>query len=671
MSRPLNVLSKYRTYSYHHILIICDSVATSASISVGDNVNGTTELNDVIRKSVSGLYSSESRLSTDPATGGQFVVMINGLTDAHYSIEELKWESITGQKGNNNSGNYTAMVTEGAMVINEPKGVRFLNDVKKAYERLRRDHNSCVWMIKTIFVGYNDNHVNGKPDEPEYYTDIKPLVFTVVDLEAEFNVQGAIYDLKFVNINNGVSKMPQINDITSTVMMNLRKDTTLKGAIETLFKKMNARYDQYFDSVKQDIIAQKLKPLPVKYEITLSKEYNETDYKVDDVQQQTTSDGLTNSGAAFDFSKGVTIENAIKTIMNRCGKIKLDAKGETPTKDKYGYKIRTILASTKDAYIVKYHIERQKLMFNNILDASKSNDSELQAKLDSNTLSLDYIYTGGNIDIIDYSMKMEMGFVFFQQLTNGNNLHTQKDSTAQGVDKIAKVASDKSAKINDLDDGANKVLDKTIPIFFTKNNKNPETINTKNPKEAAEFQSLLNRHAALENIQAKVKIHGNPALLNSINKVPKGFGKDESQKVDDSEVFPFWEKVPALLEINIMMPIEENGVVVNMEPFWYTGKYYVFSVANEFSGGLFTQELEMISMPNATDESTETNTQDPVKPFTTDQILTIKKNPDGSVTRLINGKPQVTVKKYIPPKPVIADGEKVGARLESLKQINT
>jgi len=643
-------------------LVICDSVATASSISIADNSTGTSQLNDVVKRSVNGLYSSE-RLETDPITQGQYVVMINGMTDAHYAIDELKWESVTGQRGNNNSGNYTAMVTEGAMVINEPKGVRFLNDVKQTYEALNRDHNSCVWMIKTIFVGYNDHHQK-KANQPEYFTNISPLIFTVVDLEAEFNVQGAIYDIKFVNINNGVSKMPQINDITSTVKMNLTKSTGLQYSIENLFKKINDRYDEYFVKVVPDIVASGMSPLPIRYEVKLSDEYAETGYKVDDVQQQTTSGGTSTSGASLDFSKGITIENAIKTIMNKCGKIKEDAAGETKTKDKYGYKIRTILASTKEEYVIKYFVERQKLMFSNLFDASKSNDPELQAQLDANTLSLDYIYTGQNIDIIDYSMKMEMGFVFFQQLVSGNNLHPQN---VNPTDVVSQLADAKPPKVNEPDnsDGSVKTIPKKLPIFYRKTEKNPETTNTKNPKKAAEFQSLLDRHAALENIQSKVKIHGNPALLNSINKIPKGFGKDESIKVDAGAVFPYWEKVPALIEINIRMPIEENGVVVDMESFWYTGKYYVFSVANEFSGGLFTQELEMISMPNSIEEGTNTSTKSK-EVFTTKQVETIVTNKDGSKTTLINGKKHFTVKPYIP-KPVVSDGETAKARLDTLR----
>jgi len=446
--------------------------------------------------------------------------------------------------------------------------------------------------------------------------------------------------------------------------MNLTKDALLKSAIKKLFEKINYRYNKYFIGVRPDIIAQGINPLAIKYEFELSKEYLDTGYTVDDVQQQTTSAGLTTSGAAMDFSKGITIENAIKTIMNKCEKIKDDAAGETETKDKFGFKIRTILTSKKNEYIIKYYIERQKLMFSNIFDASKSNDPELQAQLDANTLSFDYIYTGQNIDIIDYSMKMEMGFVFFQQLTNGNNLRSQSENP---TDVTSQISNDKPANVNDPDnsDGSTKTVPKKIPIFYRKNNKNPETINTKSPKKAAEFQSLLDRHAALENIQSKVKIHGNPALLNSINKTPKGFGKNESTKVEENSVFPYWEKVPALVEINIMMPIEENGVVVNMEPFWYTGKYYVFSVANEFSGGLFTQELEMISMPNSIEEGTTSNAK-PKEPFTTKQVETTKKNTDGSITRLINGKPQATVKPF-PTKPVVSDGETAQARLDTFR----
>ena len=38
MSSPQNPLAKYRTYSYHHILIIADSVATAVSALAGQDL---------------------------------------------------------------------------------------------------------------------------------------------------------------------------------------------------------------------------------------------------------------------------------------------------------------------------------------------------------------------------------------------------------------------------------------------------------------------------------------------------------------------------------------------------------------------------------------------------------------------------------------------------------
>ena len=428
MSTPENILSKYRTFSYHHILIIADSVKTATDVSMGDE-HGVSDLNVLIRDGEIKNYSSEIINTTQ--ANGKYVIMANGFTDAHYVVEDLKWESVTGQQGNNGNGNYTAMVTEGAMVINEPRGIRFLNDVKKTYEKLGTDHQACVWMIKTIFVGHND-HLTNNPDKVEYITNIKPLIFVVVDMTTEYTVQGGVYDITFVNINNGVSKLPQINNITETMKLNLNDfaNLTLGNALRTLFTKINDRYGEYFNTIKSKVLEDGMNPLPINYEIILS-DYNDVKYKVDDIQQQNTTSGSLSSGPILDFSKSITIENAIKKVLSHCPQIKKDAKGDT-NDDKFTYKIRTILDTdiAKKKYNIKYYVEKQKMMFSNVFDDVASKDTVLQQRLEENTLHLDYIFTGKNIDIIDYSMKMELGIVFFQQITSSNNLGNQQQSSA-------------------------------------------------------------------------------------------------------------------------------------------------------------------------------------------------------------------------------------------------
>ena len=42
------------------------------------------------------------------------------------------------------------------------------------------------------------------------------------------------------------------------------------------------------------------------------------------------------------------------------------------------------------------------------------------------------------------------------------------------------------------------------------------------------------------------------------------------------------------------------------EPFWYEGFYYCFGITHNFDDGLFTQQLDMISLPQSDEKETDT-----------------------------------------------------------------
>jgi hypothetical protein len=593
--------------------MICDNVETAVSVSSNDNIS------QFVRNTESDLITDASLL-IDKKTKGKYVILSNGLSNAKYSISSLKWESITGQMGDNRGENFTSMATEGALSIVEPKGLKFLNEIQESYRLLESDPTACVWMIKTIFIGYNDHFEDVKS---EYITNINPLIFVVVDLTADFTVEGGYYNIAFVNINNGSGKLPQFLKSAETIKLNLGKNSTLENAIEGLLsEKINNNSHRYFNKVKDDIDKLGMTPKEVTYKFELDDIYKNNSYLVDDVQQQNTTEGIKDSGCHLDFSKSITIENAIKMIMRHCSKVKSDANGNK-NGEKYGFKIRSILNSTKDKHEMIYIINRYKLIFSDIFSDVNSTDQDTQDAIKKNTLNFDYIYTGNNTDIIDFSMKMELGLVFFQTIISSNNLSNQTNKQkgnvdlqgqrSRGVDPTAKQVA------------RNKPKKPILPIFFSTTMKNLDNTNSKNPKESTEFQTLLNRHAALENLNSKMKIHGNPNLLNSINKTPETYNKISkvnSNDIDGTPAFPYWESVPALAKVNIFMPTIDTNGIQGREKFWYDGLYYVFGVTNEFNDGLFTQELDMISIPNSINgESDETYTKDKTKEILKDKTV--------------------------------------------------
>jgi len=600
--------------------MICDNVSTAVSVSNSDNIS------QFVRNTDSDQVSDVALL-TDSATGGKYVILSNGLSNARYSIESLKWESTTGQMGDNGSANFTSMATEGALSIVEPKGLKFLNEVQNSYKLLNSDPTACVWMIKTIFVGYND-HLT--PLNSDYITNIRPLIFVVVDLTADFTVEGGFYNISFVNINNGAGKLPQTMKSAETIKMNLGSKTTLREAIEgSLSKKINDNSSRHFNAVKKTVEESGMTPKEVTYKFVLADAYD-TNYVVDDSQQQNKTDGTQEAGCHLDFSKAITVENAIKLIMKHCSKVKKDVKGDS-NGEKFGFKIRSILNSNKDKHEMIYYIDRYKMVFSDIFEAAGSTDQATKQAVAENTIEFDYIYTGNNTDILDFSMKMELGIVFFQTIISSNNLSTQTElqggnvavtaQTGQGVPENAKnIATDKPKK-------------PILPVFFSTTTKNLENSNFKNPKESTEFQTLLNRHVAIENLNAKMKIHGNPTLLNSVNKVPGSYDKISkviSNDVDGAPAFPHWESVPALAKVNIFMPTTDANGQLGREKFWYDGLYLVLTVANEFAGGLFTQELTMVSIPNSISDaadktySKDKTTNQPIKKISTISAATAK-----------------------------------------------
>lgn len=580
MSLPENPLSRFRSHSYHHILMICDNVETAVSVSNDVNIDKFTSPNiDNVR---------DVSLLVDSKTSGKYVILTNGLNNGRYAIETLKWESITGQLGDNGADNYTSMATEGLVNIVEPKGMKFLNEIQETYKLLNSDPSSCVWMIKTLFVGYNDSNSSN------YISNVRPLIFTVVDLVADFTIAGSSYDISFVNINNGSGKMPQLIKAAETIKINLGENTTLSNAIENLLaSKINENSKRHFNEVKSAVESNGLTPKEVTYKFILDEEYKNSRYLIDDSQQQNKTNGTAESGCHLDFTKSITVENAIKKIMKHCSQVKIDAKG-VENGPKYGYKIRSILNSDKTKHEIIYVITRYRIVFSNIFKDINSSDDKVKNAIADNTIVFDYIYSGKNTDILDFSMKMDLGLVFFQTIISSNNIASQKDL------KTSNLGNTNQTSQNIPENTKESLAPKPIlPIFFSTTMKNLENTNSKNPKASTEFQTLMNRHLAIENLDTKMKITGNPSLLNSINKIPETFNTIEEISSASKPSLPHWETVPALAKVNIFMPSSDSNGIPTKEKFWYDGFYLILGVANSFDSGNFTQTLEMISVPTA------------------------------------------------------------------------
>ncbi|TFG94712.1 hypothetical protein E4H12_14675, partial [Candidatus Thorarchaeota archaeon] len=497
MSRPANPLSRFRTYSYYHVLVICDSSETAEALSKKSNQkperwrhasgpNAALGQDDTY--GVLGPFAV--KYVDEKQKTGRYCVLINGATDAAFTIATARWYTVTGAAVTMaDSG--TSIAVEGSLEISEPKGVVFLDVLVNCSLALGVDAANVVYVLKTFFVGHPDDRTDDSAEftNDSYVSDVEPLRFICYDVTASFAETGGLYHMEFVGLNHGASRLPQYGKAASG--FNLTAGNTLKTTFDKLAALVNENYELLYqcvyDTIKQaeegGVIDSTIKDDKnrvfvttsgtqkkfselldrVSYEITLDKNYWEDRYKVQDqpVQSKTKAptctgtDKTKNTEAQVHIEPNMSIEDAIHQIMKRCGEVvrEMGQTGSTSSTDgssgpdiRYEYKIHTGVQSWRDAgdgnkikYRVRYCIERfMRPKDVNVVDnfklASETASTDLtklppdqvakltapQRQLYDNLIGFDYIYTGKNVDILEFDMKMNMGLAYLQTATIAN-----------------------------------------------------------------------------------------------------------------------------------------------------------------------------------------------------------------------------------------------------------
>lgn len=597
-----NPLHRFRTYSYHHILIVSNSTQIVESFGADDPL--VSDLSSSIN-----LTTGEIDVRHNTGETGEYVVLINGMQDTHFLIDTVGWQTVMAP--NQRAGGHdrlTTMGIEGKMKIVEPGGVRFMNVLNAAQAALEVDAAGSTYILKTIFVGYPDNG-----GVPEQIVNVTPFSFVPVNIEADFSEAGAEYNIDFVAINNGAAKLPQILNAAENVSsISLIEGNTLEQATKTLERNIEATYTQFVEKMKKIDKDIESKTRKVTYKIELDPAYvdeiieNKSNtnvkttpnpyYRIDDIQQQTQD--YDKETPILTFGPDCTIERAINLIMKSSKGVIADSKGLGPDKKQYIYKIHSTIESfihSKSEYRITYKVIRYPVQ---TTDATKALEGDATKVNPNNYLELDYIYTGKNVDIISFDIKMAMGLAFFQTLSTSANM-----VDARGYRKSNTSDSKKVSGATPTDPHDSSSVRKNTPLFLPTKVKDSEVKHSTAPVDRANFETLISRHASLEGLEAKVTIHGNPILLNDLIKTPRELKSNKEVTVDrdlEDAIMLDWHKVPGLVKLNIKMP-NLSGVGDYAERFWYDGYYYLFSIDNQFEGGLFTQTLDMLSLPQTND----------------------------------------------------------------------
>jgi len=588
MSNTDNPLHQFRSYSYHHILIACSSTAVAESVSTINNSTTTNNVGD-FNSQVFQHHGVERGVITRPLDNGEYVVVINGARDSEFIISDAKWSTLvipSVKSVNNETIQATTMATEGSFDILEPKGINFMNKINDVGNALRTGPTGITWVLKTIFIGQTDQ------GSPRFLTNFKPIMFFMANLMGSFDVGGAEYTFEFIGQSNGAAKIPQFSDLKIPGIA-IPKKNTLKYVFQSLITAIQNEYDDYLKETNQaDTDARKLE-----YDIVLEEGvYDSPEYVVDDL--------LLPNRRTYVFGRSMNIEQAITHLMNKCTKVKADAAANP----KYIFKIHSTLntndTTAKVVYTVRRYAQPETLVLG---------DNNINVTTKDNTLTYDYIYTGNNIDIVEFDIKMQMGLAFFQLLEVTKSLQDyQKAQLASGSHDQERVSQNTGTTDSNIDNASTiysgvtntDQKDQNLRIIFpSERYKRILQKTAKSGLTAVDFQSAMSQHAELETLESKITIIGNPNLMSDLNVLPSEITA-KADPISNTTLMRNWLHVPMFCKINIRMP-KSSALTVDVgstytEPFWYTGYYTILAVEQIFKHGVFTQELDLLSVPQTT-----------------------------------------------------------------------
>lgn len=588
-----NPLRQFRSYSYHFFLVACESTAVLDYLSSPAATNA-------FERSLQNI-STPRDVITIPNVG-KYVIVIDTRHDVDIVIEDVQWG--TTFVGDPNSGKSSValnvVMTDGVINFMEPRGVNFLNIMANLGDQLDVDMICMPFCLKTVFYGHTET---GEVIPLPPSSSSQPFGFVPVELVGSVDERGTSYKMDICGVVNGVVHNPSYNAIVDNVGFPITKGQNLATHLATFSQKINDTYtaqrnlvlDQYKDTIDLSSSAE------VKYNIQLEPESLQLQYLNDFGTNQ--PDQLVVEDGKYIIKgtkEGGIPEIILKLLMSSQHWVQVAAQGDPPdatdienTNRRYTFKVTQEFVSsspsisksvvTVNIFVSEYRYETVEIV------STPAGQTTIQPtpKINPNQVVIfDYIFTGRNLDILGMEINLSMGLALLQTLSTARALSTQGQDVTGGQPRLPSTVSSAAPAA-----GSNNIhgrVRKGTPIFAPLQWAADYLKEMKDIQNTATAEAIWKNFASYQSVNTVITIHGNPLLL------AKVINPDRS--------------VPNYVKVNIKMPntpddIWEYQITGNQTPggyyqdFWFTGYYLIVSATNKFQGGLFTQELDLVSLP--------------------------------------------------------------------------
>lgn len=540
MANPENPLDVFVTYTPHYELHLSDNWEDLAAIKHVD-INAVT--------------------SPKKSNG---TLLINTRKDAHQHIDNIKFTYYGPDV--DPSGSLACVGTMTFSII-EPNGVSF---VEKLTERMKQLNITnyiagAQFGLKIFFVGRT---AAGK-DLTIPFKGIIPI--NLQEFSASYSQKGGEYNFSMVISSDAIGSSPlRPNNGIARAIGFLDKNISFKAntvqeAIKLLEEKLNKNYKDVYATVLRNNNGAK----NINYKIEL-------DPKITGALNLVTKDSFApGEKCQLTFTPSVDIGTMIRQIL-------------FSSKD-----VLDMIGKSKDGIGREGHPGVTLPMLQTFYHISKSNVNVIYKIVlytggdVSDLFTFDYYFSGKNVDVLEFDVKFNQMNLWMQSGKHG--LEHNRNSDSQNPKLIPEAYAKDNAPENktctrlnynvpDQKDINAKSGDLALPPC---SNRSEGTGFAKHSLEAVPSARLafetLGDTVGSTNVQVAFNIRGHLDILDRVVYAPDGTDPPPSG-------------------VNKATWIKVNIYDQDLNPFFYTGKYKLLTVENNFNGAKFTQNLTVIMM---------------------------------------------------------------------------
>lgn len=651
MSTPANPLDRFRSYAYHHILMISNSTEAFRNFlnpTVGDS---------------SGSSLSNLKLGEKNIVSGNsgFYVICDTRKNSYFSINELSYTS-SPSVGNSRYAN--VIMSSIDMSIIDTTGIALLNYLNWiCNSELDISLYKASFLLKTIFIGHT---YDGNTET--VYQDAIPMV--LIDLQVSPSAHGANAHAKFSPIENGaglyVSDYSRIFDIPG-----ISSNTgLLKDAVKSFESQLNQKSREWYRSLQLKVLENTSTKTEtpakgygklVQYMFTIPDDW--ADFKINGVVDAAVETSFKKNNEKKTDTKGVLIGlktspasnilEVLEILMKQSDDVQKLASNKN-REDGFlrGYRILPNVTSDDDTVVVHYDVVNYCIPKKEDNSAKKEGQDEVkkindQFQIDDtkNVMFFDYIFTGKNSDILDFQMKINDVQIYLADnimIGAETSREVKKDQTDKSSDEASTKPKEAVLKIRSGDPI-------TPPMKTGSQYQNMSWITEADSKKdsiKARQQFIHNMSLAhgVSSFNVIMKIRGNPDLygrftdsslmphvkiidnvkdvkyVTSDDKFINGVNGNyllendvktylDAKKARIEALGAKGTNAPALTPFYLKIKIMGQNFDINdksenafsnfkpFEQFWYDGYYQVVKIDHRFMNGKFYQELLIGAIP--------------------------------------------------------------------------